>query len=204
VIIIDINIINELLFVFIYIYKRKDNNNIIYNYIMTIKLTLRDGIIIIPKDYYSKYLSFDWFFSKMIENEKDNNGDEYTLWEEKNAILSIFDSLKFSKLIIHRDVSLEYLSSLCEMWLVPVWIKDALKDRQEFQDRKNDDYESKINKIYECKNCNVGFKLYENKNDSCKFHKGILLRDNNQKRYSCCGSVFSAKESQCIIGYHII
>lgn len=57
---------------------------------MSIVLRLRDGKLIIPKEYYKHYLEFDWFFSKMVEFDDD------TLWEDKNAILSIFDYLKFS------------------------------------------------------------------------------------------------------------
>ena len=56
---------------------------------MSIVLRLRDGKLIIPKEYYKHYLEFDWFFSKMVEFDD-------TLWEDKNAILSIFDYLKFS------------------------------------------------------------------------------------------------------------
>ena len=93
---------------------------------MSIILRLRDGNLIIPKEYYTRYLDFDWFFSKMIEFDSIDTDNTYTLWEDKNAILSIFDSLKFSKLVVHEGVSTEYLENLCDMWLVPKWIKIAL------------------------------------------------------------------------------
>ena len=97
---------------------------------MSIVLTLRDGKLMIPKEYYKRYLELDWFFSKMIEFDSMDNDNEYTLWEDKNAILSIFDSLKFSKLVVHDGVSIDYLENLCDMWLVPDWIKSALQDRK--------------------------------------------------------------------------
>lgn len=168
---------------------------------MSIILNLRDGKLVIPKDYYSKYLDFDWFFSKMIQFEKDSGDTEYTLWEDKNALLSIFDSLKFSKLVIHKDVSLDYLSSLCDMWIVPDWIKEDLEKRRIQQECENIDYNNDYNKIYKCKNCYVGFKLHENKSDSCQFHNMGINRVNG--RYLCCGTSSMTPRVFCKIGYHI-
>ena len=168
---------------------------------MSIILNLRDGKLVIPKDYYSKYLDFDWFFSKMIEFENDSCNNEYTLWEDKNALLSIFDSLKFSKLVIHQDVSLEYLSSLCEMWIVPEWIKQGLEEKRKQQEEERKHNNNHYNKIYMCKNCGVGFKINENKNDSCNFHN-LGIRSENS-RYYCCGSLHTTENTFCRIGYHI-
>lgn len=168
---------------------------------MSIILNLRDGKLVIPKDYYSKYLDFDWFFSKMIEFNNDAGDEEYTLWEDKNALLSIFDSLKFSKLVVHQDVSLDYLISLCDMWIVPEWIKEELQKKYKEEENKKRDYNSSINKIYECKNCHTGFKLHENKNNSCNFHNmGINLTNS---RYYCCGTSQTSVRTYCRTGFHI-
>jgi hypothetical protein len=167
---------------------------------MSIILRLRDGNLIIPKEYYTRYLDFDWFFSKMIEFDSIDTDNTYTLWEDKNAILSIFDSLKFSKLVVHEGVSNEYLENLCDMWLVPKWIKIALNDRRVKLENEKYDYLSEQNKVYQCKNCFVGFKLRENKIDSCKRHMGERLINN---RRLCCGSLFTEPNAYCVIGYHV-
>ena len=167
---------------------------------MSIVLTLRDGKLMIPKEYYKRYLELDWFFSKMIEFDSMDNNNEYTLWEDKNAILSIFDSLKFSKLVVHEGVSIEYLENLCDMWLVPEWIKSALQDRKNKIEEEKYDYESEGNKIYQCKNCGCGFKLRENKSDSCKKHP---LGYGQNGRYYCCGVSNTVHNSWCLVGYHV-
>lgn len=167
---------------------------------MSVILRLRDGNLIIPKEYYKRYLEFDWFFSKMISFDLMNEDSEYTLWEDKNAILSIFDSLKFSKLVVHDGVSLDYLENLCDMWLAPEWIKIALHNRKHIIEQEKYDNNSENNKIYQCKNCGMGFKLRENKNDSCKRHR---LGVNVNNRYYCCGALQTEPSNFCCIGYHV-
>ena len=168
---------------------------------MSIVLRLRDGKLIIPKEYYKHYLEFDWFFSKMVEFDSMDRDDDYTLWEDKNAILSIFDSLKFSKLVLHDGVSIDYLENLCDMWLAPDWIKVALQERRvKIEDAKYDNV-SEHNKIFQCKNCEIGFKLRENKIDSCKKHRLPVMTQNN--RYYCCGALHNQPNTFCVVGYHI-
>ena len=83
---------------------------------MSIIIEAWDGKIIIPKPYFERYLDIGWFFSGLVKFpfNTDNNGDEennvFTLWESKDAILSLFDSIKFNKLTIHNNISLDYLN----------------------------------------------------------------------------------------------
>ena len=167
---------------------------------MSIILRLRDGKLLIPKEYYKRYLEFDWFFSKMIEFDAMDKDDEYTLWEDKNAILSIFDSLKFSKLVLHDGVSIDYLEHLCNMWLVPEWIKSALQDRKNKIEDEKYYYNSEDNKIYQCVVCDIGFKLIDNKCDSCKKHR---LSVGSNGRYYCCGASQTEPNNFCVVGYHV-
>ena len=165
---------------------------------MSIILKLRDGEITIKKDYFEKYLNFDWYLSSLIRfpyNEDDKGDKEnqvFEIFENKNAVLSIIDSLKFSKLVIHNDVSLEYFEALCDMWLVPDWLKNDIVTR------KNNIVD--LNKITECKICKIGFKMSENTSTSCKSHSGYC---NLQKMMTCCGVKINEAKDYCIIGYHI-
>ena len=165
---------------------------------MSIILKCRDGEIKIEQDYYDKYLDFDWYLSIMMKypNNTDNKGTDqdkiFNIFESKNALLSILDSLKFKRFVEHPDISLDYLEALCEMWCVPDWLK------KEISDRRNDIYILQ-NKIYKCKNCHVGFKLSENKQNSCNTHNYHFNLSHNV--FQCCGK--SDPNDGCIKGYHI-
>lgn len=177
---------------------------------MSIIIQARDGKIIIPKTYFERYLDIGWFFSGLVKFpfNVDNNGDEennsFTLWESKDAILSLFDSIKFNKLTIHNNISLDYLYHLADMWCSPEWLINDLKNEKEKKEKKillNDSISEKINNyIFECKICNSGFKLSENTSSSCKFHSGNFVINGNI--FMCCGRDNSIGNT-CSQGYHI-
>ncbi len=124
---------------------------------MSIILNLRDGNLIIPKKYYETYLNIDWFLSGLINfSESNDEHNTYTLWEDKAAILSLFDSIKFNKLTIHKDVSLDYLEHLAAMWCAPTWIIEAIKERKLNTIDDNNDIN---NYVFKCVNFSVGFKI---------------------------------------------
>ena len=165
---------------------------------MSIILKCRDGEIKIEQDYYDRYLDFDWYLSIMIKytGNTDNKGTEkdkiFDIFESKNAVLSILDSLKFQKFVSHNDISLDYLEALSEMWCVPEWLKE------EITQRKND-LDIAKNTIYKCRNCSNGFKLSENKYNSCNTHAFCYNVTHNT--FQCCGR--SDPNDGCIKGYHI-
>ena len=170
---------------------------------MSIILNLRDGNLIIPKKYYETYLNIDWFLSGLINfSESNDEHNTYTLWEDKAAILSLFDSIKFNKLTIHKDVSLDYIEHLADMWCAPTWIIDAIKERKLNTIDDNIDLNNNNNDInnsvFKCVNCSVGFKINENTKTSCKHHNRRF--NNSTNTYDCCGRVNN--DEPCIIGYH--
>ena len=158
---------------------------------MSITLKLRNGDIILPKHYFDEYLNIDWFFSSLIKFEEL---DEYSIWEDKEAVLSIFDSLRFSKLIVHNNVSYDYLELLCDMWCAPQWLIDELKNVQ----KKHTKTLKFNNHVFSCISCNSGYTYSENTNTSCKSHKYMLNKNTN--KYDCCNGISGAPE--CVIGYH--
>ena len=64
-----------------------------------ILLELRDGNILIPSNEFDSLFTFDWFLSKLISCKfnitNTDYEDKYILWESKNAVLSILDSIRF-------------------------------------------------------------------------------------------------------------
>ena len=172
---------------------------------MSIILNLRDGTLIIPKKYYESYLNIDWFLSGLINfSESNDENESYTLWEDKAAVLSLFDSIKFNKLTIHKDVSLDYLEHLTDMWCAPTWIIEAIKERKlntidvnNVNNKLNNDVN---NYVFRCVNCSVGYKIKENTNTSCKHHNRLF--NHNTNSYDCCGRGYN--DEPCITGYHYI
>ena len=165
---------------------------------MSIILNLRDGNLIIPKKYYETYLNIEWFLSGLINFSEEKS---YTLWEDKAVVLSIFDSIKFNKLTIHKDVSLDYLENLADMWCAPQWIIESIKERKlntiECKDINNNDIN---NHVFNCINCSTGYKIKENTKTECKHHNRLF--NHNTNTYNCCGRGYN--DEPCIIGYHYI
>jgi hypothetical protein len=169
---------------------------------MSIILNLRDGTLIIPKKYYESYLNINWFLSGLI-NFSESNENTYTLWEDKAAVLSLFDSIKFQKLTIHKDVSLDYLENLADMWCAPQWIIEDIKERNleynELKELKSNTSDIN-NHVFKCINCSSGYKIKENTNTSCKHHNNSF--NYNSSNYNCCGREHN--DEPCVIGFHYV
>jgi hypothetical protein len=169
---------------------------------MSIILNLRDGTLIIPKKYYESYLNIDWFLSGLINFSEynDDNENTYTLWEDKAAVLTLFDSLKFQKLTLHKDISLDYLENLADMWCAPQWITESIKERKLYaiDENKYPNNNDINNHVFKCINCSTGYKIKENTNTSCNFHNNSF--NSNSGNYICCQR--DHNDEPCIIGYH--
>lgn len=167
---------------------------------MSLTFKLRDGKISLPKNYFDRYLSFDWFLGALVrfDKDKDSDHDTYELWEDKNVVLSIFDSIKFQKLTVHQGVSLDYLENLCVMWLAPEWITEDIIERKKEVKVEELNFKKSLEKIHRCMNCSAGFKLSENHLTACKTHR-IHMNPIN-RLFDCCGN---GAEDPCSIGYHI-
>ena len=176
---------------------------------MIIIIKLRDGNINIPYKYFEKYLDIDWFFSNLIkysfDNEKTYDSKENNIiieiFESKNVVISLFDSIRFQKLVIHSDVSLEYLYTLADYWCAPEWIKDEIDTRDKLNPivKSSKKLLELQEYIFRCKNCYCGFKLSENESDSCKTHTFNITQ--TTMIFACCGGDIDA--DKCRIGYQI-
>ena len=168
---------------------------------MSLTFKLRDGEISIAKDYFDRYLNFDWFIAGLVRFETGETvkHETYELWEDKLVVLSILDSIKFQKLTVHQGVSLDYLENLCEMWLAPEWINEGVKERKKENKIEELGLKKSVEKIYKCMNCSVGFKLSDNHKTACKTHR--LFMSSTSRLFNCCGR--DVNGPPCLIGYHI-
>lgn len=167
---------------------------------MIIELELRDGTIKIPKKEFEDIFDFNWFLGNLTKYDEnsDTTIQKYCLWESKNTVLAILDSLRYNKLIIY-DNDLDYLYALSDKWCVPEWLKTEILLNIE-KKKINNDFTN--NMSFKCLNCGSGFKISENKNDSCKTHRYSLCAVT--LRFSCCGKHADAENNYCISGYHIL
>lgn len=168
---------------------------------MIIELELRDGIIKIPKKEFDDIFDFTWFLGNLTKYDQnpDTEIQKYCLWESKNMVLSILDSLRYHKLITHNS-DLDYLYALADKWCVPEWLKTEISINLEKS--KNNTSTFPNNMTFRCKNCGSGFKISENKNDSCKTHRYSLCAVT--LRFACCGKHADAENNYCISGYHVL
>jgi hypothetical protein len=170
---------------------------------MSIKLECRDGSVTIPKKYYDDYLSDDWYFGSLVRYNESVENMTIEIWENKAVVLSLFDSLRFMKLIVHDGVSLDYLENVADMWCAPEWIIEAIKERKlEYNELTELDTNTfRINNhIFKCINCGTGYKIKENINTSCKYHSNTF--NSNSGNYNCCER--GPNDEKCVTGYHCI
>ena len=175
-----------------------------------IELSFRNEKVYMTKNDITGLVKEDWFLKNILEENyfSDQENNKLEINEDKNTSMSLIESMRFNRLIVYPRVSLDYLLLLAEKWCIPENIIDMIKERIEKNINVNNlDYKlheepivSKVdNIIFKCINCGVGFKMSENKNDSCichrTFHPGI-------ETFLCCGG--KAGSLPCTLGYHVL
>jgi hypothetical protein len=170
---------------------------------MSIKLECRDGSVTIPKKYYEDYLSGEWYFGSLVRFDTNYNESlEHIiieLWENKAAVLSLFDSLRFMKLTVHDGVSLNYLENLADMWCAPQWIIDEIQKKRLVENKIINSKQLHIlNHTFKCINCSVGYREIDNMETACHHHNRLF--NPNSGTYNCCNRIHD--DQGCIVGYH--
>ena len=157
------------------------------------------------EDWFLKILCNNDLFKKNINiDSKGNNIDKIEINEDKNTAMSLIESLRYNRLIVLPNVSLDYMLSLSEKWCMPDFINNYIKGRIQndtcFKEIISDSQKFTLNMTYQCNICKKGFKILENNNDSCYTHpKNFNLSSN---RFECCGK--DANSKPCTRGYHVL
>lgn len=174
---------------------------------MSINLECRDGTVTIPKKYFEDYLRIEWFFNSLIKFEssgKETLESEHItveIWENKAAVLSLFDSLRFMKLTVHDGVSLEYLENLADMWCAPQWIITEIHKKRIVENKYIKSKKLNIlNHTFKCINCSAGYREIDNHESACYHHTNTF--NHNSGTYNCCNR--PQDDRGCIIGYHVV
>ena len=172
---------------------------------MSIKLECRDGSVTIPKKYYEDHLRIEWYFNSLIKFKDDGKETlehiTVEIWENKAAILSLFDSLRFMKLTVHDGVSLDYLENLADMWCAPQWIIDEIQKKRLVETKYIKSKQLNIlNHTFKCINCSAGYREIDNHESACYHHNHLF--NHNTGTYNCCNR--TRDDRGCIIGCHVV
>ena len=164
---------------------------------------LRDGEVTIPKKMYDQYLNIEWFLSNMIKYSSHKNTSceplVIELFESKNAVMTLFDSLRFNKLVLY-DESIDYIIQLADYWCAPEWLQKELLEHKERNNTKNKRkvIDNTDEPVKYCSICFSGFKESENTPTSCIRHFGSYIT--TVEKFNCCGR--DSTEEPCGQGYH--
>ena len=165
---------------------------------ININIICRDkNIFTLPLNDFS--VMDDFFLKNMINDINMDSHKEIIINEDYDVVKSIVDSMRFNSLIYSDKTNLRYMKALCDKWCVPYWLLNMINE--ELYGDKIYKLNKFISKLYgdtlRCKICHCGFKMSENKHNSCRthFNNGPMHDSNN---YACCN-----KEAPCLIGYHV-
>ena len=176
-----------------------------------IELSFRNESVFMTKNDITGLTNEEWFLKTILEatylSEEDNN-NKIEINEDKNTAMSLIDSMRYNRLIVYPRVSMDYLLLLAEKWCIPENIIDMIHTRidQNINVNNLDQaihetplFDEVDNLIFKCGTCSIGFKMSENKKDSCISHGIFNL---NFKLFTCCGGGPGSKP--CLKGYHCL
>ena len=147
-------------------------------------------------------MRLDDFYIKNILSDVEDDSDliELEIDEDYDIVKCIYDSLRYKTLVNNETINLKLLYMVCDKWCVPLWLIEEIYQEINMNKRLlsyNKFISNLTNDVALCKNCNVGFKINENKPNSCKTHL-VKYTMTNLNTYACCNKV-----EPCNVGYHV-
>lgn len=176
-------------------------------------LVCNDGELLYNKEVYSTYFDSDNFLSQLVKYPKnmgstsknDSHHEKYYTHEDVSIVKSIINSIRFNKLIVYDDISLEYLLEIAKMWCINDSIINEIEKK--IEDKIQEKMESKRNEpILLCSICKTGFKQSENTSTSCKTHDIIIGFGffYGELKWKCCAKPVINEDNFCRVGYHVL
>ena len=162
-----------------------------------IEMCFRGESVFMTRGDITGLVDEEWFLSIIVGDDywkEDLNRLEIN--EDKNTVISIIETMRHNTLIVLKDVSIDYMLSLAEKWCIPEMFIEFIKKEKEKEKEKEN--RSIDDVIFLCSVCRTGFKMSENKHDSCKTHPTYI----SNGRFGCCGK--TSHDEPCRIGYHVL
>ena len=176
-----------------------------------ILLVFRGDSIVFKKSEIINLVRDDWFLANILELKivDQQIPDKLEICEDKNTAMSLIETMRYNRLVVYPNVSLDYLLALADKWCVPEYIIEMITDRivnnvnvNRIESNMNypvfDEIETKIS--FKCVNCKGGFKISENTAESCSFHPGDIHY--NMEIRKCCGKAIDSPP--CKKSYHVM
>ena len=165
------------------------------------------------KDFWiskKQIITFDDFFLKHLINDTIEDGiDVLEIDEDLNYARTIFNSMEQKRLVLDNNVNIYGIEYLADKWCCPEWLMKEIKKITD-QDLLIEMLKDSLLNTFQCKLCSIGFKLTENKIDSCVYHSGY--ENPHTLTWTCCGKTFRNLDPNtqhcqvihgCVSGYHI-
>ena len=178
-----------------------------------VELSFRGESVFTTIDTIVRSNQQDWFLETvlthpMIKPDNPDKPNKIEIPEDKNTVMSIIETLRYNRLIVLPGVSLDYMYALADKWCLPEDILNLIKERIDKNIHVNKiklgvyDEDPTFDLIdfipLKCESCKAGFKMAENKPDSCVCHPGHYIVSDGV--FSCCGLPGGSKP--CTKGYH--
>ena len=166
-----------------------------------IELCFRGESVFMTKGDITGLVDEEWFLSVIVGNDYwKSDLDTLEVNEDKNTAMSIIETMRYNSLIVLNNVSLDYMLVLAEKWCIPDQFIQYIKDKKTNPDETLTNDKTVNNMVFKCTLCNTGFKIKENKKDSCKYHATYISPTSG--RFICCNGTL--EDQPCHIGYHLM
>tara|TARA_B100000886_G_C20378616_1_gene472927 strand:+ start:536 stop:1147 length:612 start_codon:yes stop_codon:yes gene_type:complete len=174
-------------------------------------LVFRGDSVMFKKSEIINLIREEWFLANILEMKfvDQQIPDKLEICEDKNTAMSLIETMRYNKLVVYPNVSLDYLLALADKWCVPEYVIKMITDRiihnvnvnrmeSNMNSLKFDEVETKI--TFRCVNCKEGFKISENTSESCSFHPDDIHAGLGIRK--CCGNPADSKP--CRKAYHVM
>lgn len=174
-----------------------------------IELSFRNESVFMMKHDITGLTKEEWFLKIILEATyfpEEENNNKIEINEDKYTAMSLVDSMRYNRLIVYPRVSMDYLLLLAEKWCIPDNIIDMIQMRIEQNINVNNldhaiheqpIFDKVDNLIFKCERCLTGFKMSENRDDSCITHRNF---NPIVQTFTCCGGKVGS--IPCSLGYH--
>lgn len=161
----------------------------------------------IPLNYLLELSDEPWFLKNLIEDVDGDyaksNIDELSIFESRENVVSVLETLKSKQLCLQDNVNLNYFRYLADKWCLPQWVLETIDKKIEEQEGAKRKMKSMChnftkNITLKCNNCRVGYNIYNNSETACFHHPSGF--DNQGQYWYCCRG--DARSKGCRIGYH--
>ena len=161
----------------------------------------------IPLNYLLELSNEPWFLKNLIEDVEGDyaksNIDELSIFESRENVVSVLETLKSKQLCLQDNVNLNYFRYLADKWCLPQWVLDTIDKKIQEQEAiklkmKSDCYNFTKHITLRCNNCKAGYNIYNNSETSCSYHPSGF--DDERRYWYCCRG--DEHSRGCAVGYH--